>query len=202
MTIYAIVNPLLSSAEKVNSQAPVWTIISQAAILQGGNPFFVPDFASKFEARTALAIKIGRLGKGIAQRFAHRYVDSAAPAILFVASDLLDSYKSSGYPWSPAISYDRSLALGKFTDMPLDECKNCKIHLLLDSPNGAINACWSAETLCPSIEETISAISCDNARKLGDIILIGLAPSGPQVNPDMRAHLSLNNSEALAFNIR
>ncbi len=100
MTIYAIVNSLLSSTEKDNPYPPVWTLISQAAILQGGNPFFVPDFASKFEARTALAIKIGRLGKGIAPRFAHRYIDSAAPAVLFVASDLLEKYKNVGFPWS------------------------------------------------------------------------------------------------------
>ncbi len=202
MTIYAIVNPLLSSTEKANPHPPVWTLISQAAILQGGNPFFVPDFASKFEARKALAIKIGRLGKGIAPRFAHRYIDSAAPAVLFVASDLLEKYKNVGFPWSQAISYDRSLALGKFTETSLDECKDCSIAMTIDSPQGPIVASWTASSLSPSIEETIAAISRDNALKMGDIILIGIDASGPQVHPDMRAHLSLNNTEALAFNIR
>ncbi len=202
MTIYTIVNSLLSSTEKVDSDLPVWTLISQAAILQGGNPFFVPDFANCFEARTALAIKIGKLGKGIAPRFAYRYVDSAAPAILFVATDLLETLKSSGIPWTQAVSYDRSLALGKFADMTLEECKSCKIEMSLESPTGIIKTTWSAETLYPGIEETIAAISRDNALKMGDIILIGIALSGPEVDPEMRVHLSLNDSESLSFNIR
>ncbi len=202
MTIYAIVNSLLSSSEKVNPQAPVWTLISQAAILQGGNPFFVPDFADCFEARTALAIKIGKLGKGIAPRFAHRYIDSAAPAIIFVATDLLESAKAGGLPWTQAISYDRSLALGKFTNMTLEKCKKCSIGIKIDAPESTILGSWNASSLSSTIEEAISAISRENALKMGDIILLGLAPSGPQVNPEMRAHLSLNDSESLAFNIR
>lgn len=202
MTIYAIVNPLLSSPEKITSQAPVWTLISQAAILQGGNPFFVPDFASSFEARIALAIKIGKLGKGIAPRFAHRYIDSAAPALLFVATDLLESLKSTGRPWSQAISYDRSLAIGKFTNLSLEDCKSCMLAMSMESTELAFSAQWSADSLSPGIEETIAAVSSDNTLKMGDIILIGIADSGPQVNPEMRIHLYFNNSESLAFNIR
>lgn len=202
MTIYALVNNLLSSPESHDASRPVWTLISQAAILQGGNPFFVPDFADRFEARTALAIKIGRLGKGIAPRFAHRYIEAVAPAILFVASDMLKNFQDAGFPWTQALSYDRALALGKFTDSSLEQAKKCTLTLSIESQKSPSEINWSAENLCPAIEETIAAISRDNALKMGDIILVGIAAEGPQVNPDMRAHLSLNGTDSLSFNIR
>ncbi len=202
MTIYAIVNNLASSSTCSSVSSPVWTLISQAAILQGGNPFFVPDFADRFEARVALAIKIGRLGKGIAPRFAGRYVEAAAPAILFIASDYLKEIQASGLPWTQAISYDRALALGKFTDISLEQAKKSGISLSIESQDVATELKWSAESISPGIEEIISAISRDNALKMGDIILIGISESGPEVHPDMRAHLYLDDSESLAFNIR
>lgn len=201
MTIYAIVNNLLSP-EDTDTSSPIWTIISPAAILQGGNPFFVPDFAAHFEARTALAIKIGKLGKGIAPRFVGRYVDSAAPAILFVAADLLRSIKENGLPWTQAISYDRALALGKFENISLEECKNCDIVLSLDYQGSSLEMKWDGSSKGNAIEETIAAISRDNALKIGDIILLGLGPEGHQIHPDMRAHLLMNGSDSLAFNIR
>lgn len=201
MTIYAIVNNLLSP-EDTDTSSPIWTIISPAAILQGGNPFFVPDFAAHFEARTALAIKIGKLGKGIAPRFVGRYVDSAAPAILFVAADLLRSIKENGLPWTQAISYDRALALGKFENISLEECKNCDIVLSLDYQGSSLEMKWDGSSKGNAIEETIAAISRDNALKMGDIILLGLGPEGHQIHPDMRAHLLMNGSDSLAFNIR
>ena len=72
MTIYAIVNSLLPDSALSGDPRPVWTIVSSSGILQGGNPYFVPDFAERFEARTALALRIGKLGKGIAPKFAER----------------------------------------------------------------------------------------------------------------------------------
>ncbi len=202
MTIYAIVNNLLSTSDSFDSDKPIWSVISPAAILQGGNPFFVPDFADIFEARSALALKIGKLGKGIAPRFVGRYIESAAPAVLFVASDLLFSLKEKGLPWSQAISYDRSLALGKFSDMTLDECKNCKYGFALKESDSDIASTWVGEPQSLYIEETISALSRDNALKMGDIILVGIGRTGSKVSPDMRLTLTLNDSESTAFNIR
>ena len=201
MTIYAKVNGLLSP-ERSNMSIPVWTIISPAAILQGGNPFFVPDFASCFEAHTALAVRIGKLGKGISPRFVGRYIESAAPAILFVASDLLKSLREKGLPWSQAISYDRALALGKFTSCSLEECKKCEISLSLESAGANVIEQRTPESLHIDVEETIAAISRDNALKMGDIILFGISAEGPQVHSDIRAHLRMNGGDSLAFNIR
>ncbi len=202
MTIYTIVNNLISPEFQPEDAKPIWTLISQTGILHGGNPYFVPDFASHFEARLALAVRIGRLGKGIAPRFAHRYTEAVAPAVVFVAADKLQSLQASGCPWTEAISYDRCLALGKFEAATLDEMKQAEVKLHFDSDGGTRDAIWDKDGMRPGIEETIAAISRDNTLKTGDIILFGLSGEGPEVSPDARVHLMLNGNDSLSFNIR
>ncbi|MDE7421174.1 MAG: fumarylacetoacetate hydrolase family protein [Muribaculaceae bacterium] len=202
MTIYAIVNNLITDITRPDSSPPVWAIISQSGILQGGNPYFVPDFARRFEARLALAIKIGRLGKGIAPRFAHRYVDAAAPCAIFVASDILQSLQQRGLPWISAISYDKCLAIGKFIPSSIADCNRAEIALTLETSDSSVEYIWKADSIKPGIEETLASISRDNTIKTGDILLMGIAGEGPALTPDLRATLSLNGTESLKFNIR
>lgn len=203
MTIYAIVNNLISPDTRELCPGPIWTLISQAGILQGGNPYFVPDFASRFEARMALAVKIGRLGKGIAPRFAYRYVEAVAPAVVFVAADLMQSLSRQGLPWTQALSYDKCLAMGKFIQLPFDEVSRCECFLSLDIPGAeAIESSWKPDLLTPGIEDTIAALSRDNTLKTGDIILFGIAGEGQAIYPESRARLYLNGIESLGFNIR
>ncbi|MDE7346334.1 MAG: fumarylacetoacetate hydrolase family protein [Muribaculaceae bacterium] len=200
MTIYAIVNPLLPSPK--DYPRPIWTLISPAGILQGGNPYFVPDFAKHFEARVALAVRIGKLGKGIAGRFASRYVEAVAPAVLFTASDLLRTLKEEGLPWTSAISYDRCLAIGKFINLPFDEIPACEYSIGI-RPDGAeeetIRNCIDDAALLATCIETISR---DNTLKTGDILLVGLSGESLQVMPDMRVTLKINGYESPGFNIR
>ena len=202
MTIYAIVNNLLPDPDAECNGSPIRTIISQAVILQGGNPYFVPDFAKHFEARLGLAVKIGKLGKGIAPRFASRYVDSAAPCVLFVASDLLQALRKQGLPWTSALSYDKCLAIGKFAPISMDTYKQSNIRLTLESSADSTDTHWSADLINPDIEETLAMLSRDNTLKTGDMILCGIAGTGPEVFPDLRASLSLNDNDHFKFNIR
>lgn len=202
MTIYAIVNNILSASSPDAGMHPVWGLISASGILQGGNPYFVPDFSDRFEARIALAIRIGKLGKGIAPRFVDRYVDAVAPSVLFLAPDKLKYLRNKGLPWTQAMSYDRCLSVGKFTPCAADNWNQVEVKLTFDPPNDFSDRILKGSALNPGIEETIAAISRDNTLKMGDIILIGLAGEGPQVTPNMRVHLSLNGFESLRFNIR
>lgn len=201
MTIYAIVDALLDH-ENPDHHKGIWTLISGAGIVQGGNPYFVPDFAKTFEARIALAVKIGKLGKGIARRFAYRYVDSVAPAVIFLATDLLADLRSKGLPWTPAISYDRCLAIGQFEKFPTENLENSNVGLQLQSVNGVLSKEWRYKDASPDIEDAISRLSLDNTLKTGDLILLGLTGSGPAVVSGMRATLSFNDKQSLKFNIR
>lgn len=202
MTIYAIVNNLIAPQAAGAISSPIWTVISASAILQGGNPYFVPDFDYAFEARPALALRIGKLGKSIAPRFAHRYVDAVAPATLMVAPGLLRRLQSEGLPWSAAVSYDRSVAIGKFAPLPMDKLSECRFSLKLHSERDTSICEWSAGNLKYSAEDTISCLSRENALKTGDMILIGVSGSGPALQPGLRAVLAMDDAESLKFNIR
>lgn len=202
MTIYAVVNDFLAAAIPGETKGPVWTLLSPAAILQGGNPYFVPDFDSRFEARTALALRIGKLGKGIARRFAARYVDAVAPATVFLAADRLNRLRKECLPWTSAISYDRSLALGRFQTVDFKGIDSYECSLLLESSGGSIKSTSRPEASNLRPDEIIEALSRDNTLKTGDILLIGLSNEGPEVRPGLKATLLLNGEEMLRFNIR
>lgn len=200
MTIYAIVNHFLSDSTSCGN--PVWMVMSPSAILQGGNPYFVPDFDSRFEARPALAIRIGKLGKGIASRFAHRYVDGVAPASLMTACNLLDNLRMSGLPWSKAVSYDRSLAVGPFLSLPFGEISSAGVNLDIIKDED-VNSYKCSNSLLPfAVEDVINCISRDNALKTGDYIVVAFPGSGPTLEPGQRVELSLNDEKPLKFNIR
>ena len=202
MTIYSIVNNLIKEPRADEDTHAAWTLVSPAGILQGGNPFFVPDFARCFEARIALAVRIGKLGKSIAPRFVHRYVDAVAPCVLFIASDLLSRLRAKGLPWSQAISYDRCLAIGKFIKVPPEEMDSIEIDLSLQEKDGERLSSWNMTDAFPGLEKAICSLSRDNTLKTGDIILLGIPSSGEQVAPGMRAVLSINDEISLKFNIR
>ena len=46
---------------------------SDSSLLKDGKPFFIPDFSSEVHYETEIVVRIDRLGKNIAERFAHRY---------------------------------------------------------------------------------------------------------------------------------
>lgn len=202
MTIYAIINELTDTQESQDPTTPIWTIVSSNCILQGGNPYFVPDFANTFELRTALAVKIGKLGKSIPARFAHRYISGVAPCLMMVATDMIERLKSAGHPWTQAISYDRSTAFGTFSELPTDRISKCAVEVSLETAGNEKTLKWTAESLPYSIEKTIESISRDNTLKTGDIIIIGIDRHGYALHPGMRATMALDGVQSPGFNIR
>lgn len=132
----------------------VWYEIPDSAILRSGGPFFIPDFAADFRAYTATAYRIGRLGKGIARRFASRYIDASSAAAVVVAVDLLERCRRCGLPWAPAVAFDKCCWLGNF--MPVE-------------------ALMLSEAKRIAVEKAVEILSRDITLKTGDLILIGEA---------------------------
>ena len=61
-----------------NGNDRCYRLMADSTMLVGNKPFFIPDFAPEFVLHPALAVRIDRLGKNIAPRFAHRYYQSAS----------------------------------------------------------------------------------------------------------------------------
>lgn len=202
MTIYAIVSNPGGKEDSAEGCGIEWMVVSASAMLQGGNPYFVPDFAEVFEARQAIALRIGKLGKGIAPRFAHRYVESIAPAAMMTAADLLESQKEKGLPWSRAVSYDRSVAIGNFTKLSLESAEKSTTRMEIAEEGEIAYRDMNLDGIMKMIPEIVSTLSRDNTLKTGDILICGISDSGPRLKPGQRLTLSYNDEVMLKFNIR
>ena len=69
-------------------EAPIFFLKPDTALLRDNKPFFLPDFSERVEYECELVYRIDRIGKNIAERFAHRYYSQVALGIDFTARDL------------------------------------------------------------------------------------------------------------------
>jgi len=98
-------------------QAPMLWFKADSALLVNGKPFFIPNFTNECSAAVCLAVRVCRLGKCIAAKFAPRYYDAIAVAVDFTAEDVLRLLRQQQMPWDLAKSFDASVALGRWHEL-------------------------------------------------------------------------------------
>ena len=135
-----------------------------SALLVNRKPFFIPDYTTRLLAYPALALRVSRLGKTIAERFAGRYFDAIALALDIQAADLREEACETGAPWTTAVSMDGSFPVGEFGSPE-------KVGGVRFEING--QTVFVAGTL-PQADEVISLISKYMTIRQGDIIYLPL----------------------------
>ena len=85
-----------------------------SCLLNGRKPFFVPDWTSEVGVTDCIILRVCRLGKEIAPKFADRYYDAIAPGADFIAMDRVQELQAAGRPWTSALAFDYSLAIGEW----------------------------------------------------------------------------------------
>ena len=90
---------------------PAWFLKPDTALLRNNDPFYIPAFSQEVHYECELVVRINRVGKGIAERFAHRYYDQVGLGIDFTARDLQRQAIAEGLPWERCKAFDRSAAL-------------------------------------------------------------------------------------------
>ena len=58
-----------------------------SCLLNNRKPMFVPDWTQELGVTECMILRVSRLGKGIARKFASRYYDAVAPGADFTAFD-------------------------------------------------------------------------------------------------------------------
>ena len=99
-----------------------------SCLLNGKKPLFIPDWTEELGVTECMVLRVSRLGKEIAPKFANRYYDAIAPGADFVAMDVLREAKAQGKPWTRALAFDYSLALGEWMD------KGERLKVIADLP--------------------------------------------------------------------
>ena len=87
---------------------------ADSCLLNGRKPFFLPDWSQEVGYTPCLILRVSRLGKEIAPKFANRYYDAVAYGADFTATDILREAQAAGRPWTRAMAFDYSLAIGEF----------------------------------------------------------------------------------------
>ena len=157
------------------SSEPVLFMKPDTALLKDGKPFFLPDFSEDVQYETELVVRVSRLGKNIAERFAHRYYDQLTVGIDFTARDLQKKQKELGLPWEIAKGFDQSAAVGSF--IPIESAMSIQeLNFRLDINGETVQAGNSREMIY-SVDRIIAFISRFFTLKIGDLIFTG-TPAG------------------------
>ncbi|MFQ3182271.1 MAG: 2-keto-4-pentenoate hydratase/2-oxohepta-3-ene-1,7-dioic acid hydratase in catechol pathway [Polaribacter sp.] len=155
-------------------ESPVIFLKPDSAILPKKNPFFIPAFSEDVHYEVEVLIKINKVGKHIAEKFAHKYYDEIGLGIDFTARDLQAKCKEKGLPWEKAKAFDGSAVIGEFYPKEQYDLENLKFQLYR---NGALVQDGNSNAMLWKIDELISYVSQYFTLKKGDIIFTG-TPEG------------------------
>lgn len=181
-------------------QEPVIFMKPDSALLKDGKPFFIPDFSEQVDYETELVVRINRLGKNIAERFAHRYYDAVTVGIDFTARDLQRKYRAEGKPWELCKGFDNSAAIGDW--IPVERFKDIQqLNFHLDIDGKTVQRGYAGDMLF-KIDQIIAYVSRFCTLKIGDLLFTG-TPVGVglvQVNNHLEGYLE--DEKVLDFYIR
>ena len=176
---------------------PVVFLKPYSAILPNKNPFFIPPFSNDIHYEVEVLIKINKVGKHIASKFAYKYYDEIGLGIDFTARDIQQKCKEKGLPWEKAKAFDGSAVIGNFYDKNEFDLENLSFQLL---KNNEIVQKGNTQSMLWKIDELISYVSQYFTLKKGDIIFTG-TPAG--VGKVSENDVLIGNIEGLkAFQIK
>ena len=159
-------------------EAPVIFTKADSSLLKPGKPFFVPDFMGRIDYEAELVVRISRLGKTIAERFAHRYYDAVTLGVDFTARDLQRKLRSEGHPWELCKGFDGSAAIGEW----VDKAKFLSVQRIgfRLSVNGETRQMGQTADMLYTIDQLIAYVSRFFTLKTGDLLYTGTpAGTGP-----------------------
>lgn len=178
MKIICIGRNYANHAKEMHSavpEVPMFFMKPDTALLPKKNPFFYPNFTNDLHFECELVIKINKLGKNIAEKYAHEYYDHVGLGIDFTARDLQRKCKEKGHPWEIAKGFEHSAPLGeKFVPLEGKDINNINFRL---EKNDEIVQKGNSKDMIFTVDQLISYVSKFMTLKIGDLIFTG-TPEG------------------------
>ncbi len=196
---YALHNRELGHTQ-VNSE-PVIFMKPDSALLKEGKPFFLPDFSNEIHYETEVVVRICRLGKHIAPRFAYRYYDAVTVGIDFTARDLQRAFRAAGNPWELSKGFDNSAAIGTF--IPLEQLGKGiqQLDFRLDIDGCTVQQGNTADMLF-RVDDIIAYVSRFMTLKMGDLLFTGTPAGVGPVSVGQHLQGYLEGEKVLDFHVR
>ncbi len=178
MKIIAIGRNYIDHAKELNNpvpKEPIFFLMPDSALLKNNQPFFYPDFSNDIHYEVEIVIKLDRLGKNVASRFAHRYYSEIGIGIDFTARDLQKKCKEKGLPWEIAKSFDGAAVISKLN--PLEKFGDINdINFRLEK-NGEIVQQANTSEMIFKVDDLIEHVTRFMTIKIGDLMYTG-TPAG------------------------
>ncbi|WP_035564730.1 fumarylacetoacetate hydrolase family protein [Hymenobacter sp. IS2118] len=181
--------------------APVIFLKPETALLQRGQPFFIPEFSQDIHHELELVLRVCKNGRHIDEQFAHTYFDAVGLGIDFTARDLQSELKKKSLPWELAKAFDGSAPIsGTFKPVAeIADLSNINFHLEV---NGETRQTGNSSLMLHPFARIISFVSKYISLKMGDLIFTGTpAGVGPVMIGDQLTGY-LEDEKILELNIR
>jgi 2-keto-4-pentenoate hydratase/2-oxohepta-3-ene-1,7-dioic acid hydratase in catechol pathway len=203
MKIICVGRNYVAHAAELNNEVPSEPVIfmkPDTAVLKDNKPFFIPDFSSNVHYEAELVFKIGRLGKHIDSKFAHRYATEVTVGVDFTARDIQDELKKKGLPWERAKAFDGSAVLGKFKAVnTLPDPENIRFRL---QKNGTDVQNGESRMMIFKLPQLISYISRYFILKTGDLLFTGTPEGVGKVEPGDTLTGFLEEEKVFSFKVK
>jgi acylpyruvate hydrolase len=179
---------------------PVVFLKPDSALLKNNKPFFLPDFSENMHYEVELVLRIGKLGKGISKKFAHRYYDAITLGIDMTARDLQKNLAAKGMPWEISKCFDGGAPLGEF--IPVSEFSNMSDISFRLEINDHVRQEGNSSDMIFGFDQIIEYVSRFFTLKTGDLIFTGTPPGVGKLNRNDSLVAYLENKPVLDFKIK
>lgn len=179
---------------------PVIFTKCDSSLLRPGSPFFLPNYTQQCEYETELVVRIGHMGRSIAERWVHRYIDAVTVGIDFTARDIQRRLKEEGLPWDLAKGFDGSAAVGDW--VPIEQIEDLQdLNFHLDINGQTVQRGYTGDMI-HSVTRLVSFISQYFTLKTGDLIYTGTPAGVGPVHIDDHLVGYLENRKLMEFNVK
>ena len=150
---------------------PVVFLKPDSSLLKNNKPFFIPGFSQNIHYEIEIVLRICKLGRSIAEKYAYRYYDQLTLGVDMTARDLQSYLSSSGMPWDISKSFDGAAPVGEF--IPVNEAGDVNnIAFRLEKNSETVQA-GNTSGLIFNFDMIISYVSGFFTLKTGDLIFTG-----------------------------
>lgn len=145
---------------------------SDSSLLVNRKPLFVPEAISDLQALPCRVLRVSRLGKCVAPRFASRYYDAVAAGLDFFGADKLREAKQAGKSWTEAIAFEGSLAVGVWQESGASGQESAIRWELRCGEDSLELAEWPNEGMQEVLDAAVAKVSELLTIRQGDLIYV------------------------------
>lgn len=197
-----------ASVNEKGSDGIVWLSLPDSTMMKTGKRFFIPDFDNEFFINPVVIMKLDRLGKSVAEKFARRYVSEITGGFITVAADEMDCVRKEALPWGRAVVFDNSAWIGDFLKcaentsfgdpVTMDFSINSDegdSHLIFEDP-------LHSESVGLQPARCVSVISDRNTVKIGDMVMMKLPCEGIRLRAGMNIRILIDGEEVFRTTVK